>query len=176
MRSGQDDEKQFTSEYFDEKQYTRKGIAKYETIFGRNFISTGGQRSAKEFLGRLGLKPGMRILDIGCGIGGHAFQMVKDYAVRVDGIDISRNMIAIARERCKEADMESQVRLIHGDIFETQFDATFDVIHSRDAFLHIHENTACFRSFTGCCGLQVCWRSPITAAGTEKRAGSSRST
>ena len=56
----------------------------------------------------------MRVLDIGCGVGGCAFQMARDHGVTVDGIDISRNMIEIGRERCAEAGLDDSVSLRHG--------------------------------------------------------------
>ena len=55
----------------------RNGILRYEAIFGRTFVSVGGQTSTEEFVARLGLQPGMRVLDIGCGIGGSAFLMAR---------------------------------------------------------------------------------------------------
>ncbi len=40
----------------------------------------------------------MRVLDIGCGIGGSAFYMARRYGALVNGIDLSTNMIEIANE------------------------------------------------------------------------------
>ena len=45
------------------------------------------------------LRKGERVLDVGCGIGGSAFLMAKDYGVTVHGSDLSKNMIDIAHER-----------------------------------------------------------------------------
>ncbi len=133
-----------TPEQFDAKQYARSEIAKYEAIYGRNFISPGGARMSAEFLARLGLVHGMRVLDIGCGVGGCAFQMAHDYGVTVDGIDISRNMIEIGRERCAEAGLDDRVRLLHGDVLEMKPGARYDAVHSRDVFLHIHDKERLF--------------------------------
>ena len=64
-------------EFLDQKQYTLDGILKYERIFGDGFISTGGKHSTEEFLKTLDLKPGQRVLDVGCGIGGGDFLMAQ---------------------------------------------------------------------------------------------------
>ena len=57
-------------EFFDEKQYSKNSILQYEQIFGETHISPGGQQSCELFFGNLDLKPGQRVLDVGCGIGG----------------------------------------------------------------------------------------------------------
>ena len=50
---------------------------------------------------KLGLKPGMRVLDVGCGWGGAARFAAERYGVSVTGITISRNQAAAAREYCR---------------------------------------------------------------------------
>merc|ERR1711936_1096027 len=84
--------------WLDQNQYTRKGILRYEAIFGRTWVSVGGESTTRQFVAHLDLKPGMKVLDIGCGIGGSAFYMARNYMVDVNGIDLSSNMIAIAED------------------------------------------------------------------------------
>lgn len=50
---------------------------------------------------KLLLKPGMRVLDIGCGWGSLAKYMAEHYGVEVVGITISRQQYELAKERCK---------------------------------------------------------------------------
>ncbi len=49
---------------------------------------------------KLELKPGERLLDIGCGWGGLARYAAEHYAVEVFGITVSRQQVALGRERC----------------------------------------------------------------------------
>lgn len=64
-------------EFLDQQQYSRNGILRYEKVFGKHFVSTGGIDTTKEFVKTLELKPKQKVLDVGSGIGGSAFYMAK---------------------------------------------------------------------------------------------------
>lgn len=59
----------------------------------------------------MNLKPGQRVLDVGCGVGGSAFYIAKTYGVYVLGLDLSRNMISKAQQYRDEMD-ESIKKLV----------------------------------------------------------------
>ena len=86
-------------------QYSRTSILRYEMIFGAGYISTGGARTTDDLCARLGssLRPGVRVLDVGSGIGGAAFHLAKTYGAKVTGIDLAEEMVAIAHERARAA-------------------------------------------------------------------------
>lgn len=138
-------------EFLDTQQYSQNGILRYEKIFGRTFVSTGGRETTEKFVEMLDLKKGDHVLDVGCGIGGSAFYMAEKYNVRVTGIDLSSNMISIAYERASELknyDTRSLIQFEIGDITKRNFpEASFDVIYSRDCILHIKGKDALFRDF-----------------------------
>ncbi|KAL4234230.1 hypothetical protein ACF0H5_005881 [Mactra antiquata] len=136
-------------EFLDNQQYSNNGILRYEKIFGRTFISTGGLDTTKEFVDRLELKPGQVILDVGCGIGGSAFYMVKEYGVKVVAIDLSSNMINIGYQRAKEVGVnEDEVQFEVADATKREYKPeTFDVIYSRDTILHIPDKLSLFQKF-----------------------------
>jgi cyclopropane-fatty-acyl-phospholipid synthase len=50
---------------------------------------------------KLQLRPGMRLLDIGCGWGGLACYAAQRYGAEVVGITVSREQMKMARQRCK---------------------------------------------------------------------------
>lgn len=68
----------------------------------------------------LGLKPGMRVLDVGCGPGRHA-SVLSGYGVAVHGVDISQRFVDIAN--AAEIDGATFERL---DARSMHFDAEFD--------------------------------------------------
>ncbi|XP_027058769.1 phosphoethanolamine N-methyltransferase-like isoform X2 [Pocillopora damicornis] len=89
-------------QFLDQNQYSSNSILRYEKIFGRGFVSTGGLETTQEIVAMLSLKPGQKVLDVGCGIGGSGFYMVKNFKVEVLGVDLSTNMIDIGKQRAKE--------------------------------------------------------------------------
>ena len=133
-----------TQEFLDTNQYTEISIMHYEQIYGHNYISPGGMEVADQFISTLNLRPAMRVLDIGCGLGGPAFRMAKKHYVNVDGIDISANMIRIAISRLKEEGLESLVNLKLANCLELNDESIYELVHSRDVFLHVKNKDLLF--------------------------------
>src|SRR5262249_4481644 len=78
-------------------------------------------------------------LDVGSGIGGAAFHLAKTYGAKVIGIDLAEEMVAAAHERALQLGMKDLVQFVLGDVLEVKFGQTFDIIWSRDAFMHISD-------------------------------------
>ncbi|CNI04946.1 MULTISPECIES: cyclopropane fatty acyl phospholipid synthase [Yersinia] len=74
---------------------------------------------------KLQLKPGMTLLDIGCGWGGLSAFAAKEYGVSVKGITISVEQQIMAQERCKGLDV--QIRLQDYRDLNEQFDRIVSV-------------------------------------------------
>ncbi len=55
---------------------------------------------------KLGLEPGMRVLDIGCGFGSFMAYAAESYGVECVGYSVSKGQMEIARERCKGLPVE----------------------------------------------------------------------
>ncbi len=127
-------------------QYSRTGILRYEMIFGEHYVSTGGAATTNDLCSRLGasLRPGVRVLDVGSGIGGAAFHLVKTYGARVTGIDLAEEMVDIGLERTAQLGMGDSVDFLLGDVLETSFPQPFDIVWSRDAFMHIPDKPKLF--------------------------------
>ena len=89
-------------------------------------------------LGKLGLQPGMTLLDIGCGWG-HAMQRaIENYDVNVIGLTLSENQRAYAQAKLAELPTERtvEVRLQGWE----EFDEKVDRIVSIGAFEHFGHN------------------------------------
>jgi cyclopropane-fatty-acyl-phospholipid synthase len=85
-------------------------------------------------LGKLGLQPGMTLLDIGCGWGATIRRAIDKYDVNVIGLTLSKNQAAHVQKSLDEMDSQRsrQVRLQGWE----QFDQPVDRIVSIGAFEH----------------------------------------
>ena len=94
------------------------------------------QRHKKEYIGRkLLLKPGMRVLDIGCGWGGLAITLARQYGVSVLGVTLSKEQHAVATKRVQDAGLSDLIDIRLMDYRMVQ--GTFDRIVSVGMFEHV---------------------------------------
>jgi cyclopropane-fatty-acyl-phospholipid synthase len=85
-------------------------------------------------LGKLGLRPGMTLLDIGCGWGGTMRRALENYDVNVIGLTLSEHQAAHVQKLFDSLDTErSKQVLLHG---WEEFDGYADRIVSIGAFEH----------------------------------------
>ena len=91
-------------------------------------IARYAEKAEEEFVQRLHLSPGKRVLDVACGTGNTAIPAARAGAT-VTGVDIALNLLAQARERAREAGVAADFR--DGDAEQLDFpDASFDVVIS----------------------------------------------
>ena len=81
---------------------------------------------AEDFINRLDLKPGMKVLDVACGTGNLAIPAARTGAT-VTGVDIAPNLVEQARENAKRAGLT--VQFDEGDAEALPYgDASFDAV------------------------------------------------
>lgn len=82
---------------------------------------------------KVGLKKGMRVLDIGCGWGSFAKFAAEKYEVEVLGITVSKEQAELATNVCKHLPVEIRLQDYR------EIDESFDVIVSLGMFEHVGE-------------------------------------
>ena len=85
---------------------------------------------------KLGLEPGMRLLDIGCGWGGMVLHAAEHHGVDAVGVTISQNQVDLARKRAAEAGLTDRVDIRLQDYRDVK-DGPFDAISSVGMFEHV---------------------------------------
>ena len=92
---------------------------------------------------KLGLheRPGMRMLDVGCGWGSLAIHAARHHGASVVGITISREQVDLARRRVADAGLERQVEIRLQDYRDVR-DEAFDAIASVGMSEHVGHRRA----------------------------------
>ncbi|MDQ0768866.1 cyclopropane-fatty-acyl-phospholipid synthase [Pseudarthrobacter defluvii] len=85
---------------------------------------------------KLGLQPGMRVLDVGCGWGSFAIHAAARYGATVVGVTLSTEQAALARKRAADAGLTDRVEIRVQDYRDVQ-DGPFDAISSIGMSEHV---------------------------------------
>ena len=87
---------------------------------------------------KLGLEPGMRLLDVGCGWGGMVLHAAAHHGVQAVGVTISKRQADLAAKRVVEAGLSDQVEIRLQDYRDVD-DGPYDAISSIGMFEHVGE-------------------------------------
>jgi cyclopropane-fatty-acyl-phospholipid synthase len=93
------------------------------------------QQKLDHILTKLDLRPGQRLLDIGCGWGALAIRAATKYGVQAVGITLSQHQYDLARQRVAEAGLDGQVEIRIQDYRDVA--GKFDRIVSVGMFEHV---------------------------------------
>ena len=85
---------------------------------------------------KLGLRPGMRLLDVGCGWGGMVMHAARHHGVHAVGVTLSSRQADWARKAVAEAGLADRVEIREQD-YRDIVDGPFDAISSIGMFEHV---------------------------------------
>lgn len=107
--------------------------AYYETP--SDSLEAAQRNKQRHIAAKLDLKPGQKVLDIGCGWGGMSLYMAELFEVDVLGITLSEEQLKLARQRAADRPLKGKVRFELQDYRSLQGD--FDRIVSIGMFEHV---------------------------------------
>lgn len=90
-------------------------------------------------IGAMGLKPGMKVVDAGCGVCGPAIHFAKNAGVEVHAVTISKEQFEVSQKRIAEAGMTDKVKVYHGDYHDLRAvlgAEDFDAVYFLESFGH----------------------------------------
>jgi ubiquinone/menaquinone biosynthesis C-methylase UbiE len=106
----------------------------------------GGLEATKAFTEFMGLKPGMRVLDVGCGVGGPARYFASEQGVRVTGIDLTEEFVRAAISLTKMLHLEESASFEQGSALAMPFqNESFDAAYMFHVGMNIADKNALFQ-------------------------------
>ncbi|MEN6605072.1 MAG: class I SAM-dependent methyltransferase [Bryobacteraceae bacterium] len=94
------------------------------------------QPIVERMLSAANLKPGETLFDLGCGDGRVLITAAKKFGAKAVGIELSPKLVEAANEEIKANHLEDQVKVIQGDLMETDLSSA-DVV---TIYLLTHSN------------------------------------
>lgn len=95
---------------------------------------------------RLGLRPGMKVLDAGCGVGGPMRSIARFSGAEVEGVTINAYQVGKANGHNRDAGLDDRCRAVQGDFTALQHpDDHFDAAYTFEAICHVADRAAVFR-------------------------------
>lgn len=112
---------------------------------GNETLEQAQQAKFRHICRKLRLAPGEYLLDVGCGWGGLARFAAREFGAKVFGITLSKEQLALARQRVQAEGLDGQVELQLLDYRDLPQDGRFDKVVSVGMFEHVgHANLALY--------------------------------
>jgi SAM-dependent methyltransferase len=132
-----------------EYEYHDNMVTMLELIWGEGYMAPGGPGNVTKLLDGLETQ-GKRVLDVGCGIGGPAFEVARTYGSNVVGIDLEAPLIERATAATRIFGLEGQCEFRTVDVGPLPFaDQSFDIVLTSGALTQTSDTTTlvdeCYR-------------------------------
>jgi len=102
-----------------------------------------GREATIELAARAALRPGLRVLDVGCGLGGSARYLAAEHGCEVVGIDLTREYVDTAKALAGMVGLERMVEFRQASGLEIPFDRdSFDVVWTEHVQMNIEDKQA----------------------------------
>jgi ubiquinone/menaquinone biosynthesis C-methylase UbiE len=95
------------------------------------------------------------VLDVGCGAGRYAFALGTEGASRVVGVDVSEEMIRMARDEAEKRGLAAKCEFLLGAWSELPMQETFDVVIATGYFDYIKEPSRDLNKMVTACSGRV---------------------
>jgi len=116
-----------------------------QLVWGEGFLAPGGDGNVAKMVAGLDLA-GRRVVDVGCGLGGPACVLGRDFDAIVVGIDLERPLVERARERARRLGLSGRVTFEVVDGRSLPFeDDSLDLVLSAGAFTQTADKLTAFR-------------------------------
>lgn len=103
---------------------------------GESFRQAGA-RHEHYLANKMGLQAGMKVLDVGCGVGGPGREISRFINCNIVGLNNNDYQIARAKRVAKNLNLDSKLSYVKGDFMQMDFeDNSFDAVYAIEATVH----------------------------------------
>ena len=116
-----------------------------EDLASMDEFHVGGREASRHFALQMRLQPGLRVLDVGSGIGGPARFLAEHYGCNVTGIDVTEEYVRVARALTARVGIADKVRFYTASAVALPFQAaSFDRAYMIHVGMNIADKAAVF--------------------------------
>jgi len=106
----------------------------------------GGREATQELATQMELRPGLRLLDAGSGVGGPARYFAAEHGCLVTGIDLTEEFVSVARSLTRRTKLDHVAEFRHGSALAMPFEnATFDRAYTIHVCMNIPDKPGLFK-------------------------------
>lgn len=112
----------------------------YSDLWPLDQFHTRGREATAELAQSAGLRAGLHVLDVGCGIGGPARMLAAQFGCRVTGIDLTEEFCQTAADLSASAGLSGSVEFRCANALDLPFEAeSFDAAWTQHASMNISD-------------------------------------
>ncbi|MCO1575659.1 methyltransferase domain-containing protein [Crossiella sp. SN42] len=109
-------------------------------------VQEAAQRMTALMIDKLAVRPGQRVLDVGCGTGRPALELARSTGAEVVGVNVSRRQLDLAERNAAEAGLTERVRFEFADATDLPYPAeSFDGVWLFESLFHMPDQAKVLR-------------------------------
>ena len=106
----------------------------------------GGLDATRELAAQMELAPGLRILDVGSGIGGPARYFASEHQCKVTGVDLTEEFVRVARSLTRRTKLDHLAEFVQTSALDLKFQPeSFDCAYMIHVGMNIADKAGVFR-------------------------------
>jgi SAM-dependent methyltransferase len=119
-----------------------------EDLAASDHFHGGGKPATLRLARLLGARPGLRVLDVGGGLGGPARTLAAEFGCEVTVVDLTESYVEAARTLTARLGLQDRVRHDVGDALALPYEtAAFDVVWTQNSGMNIADKERLYRGF-----------------------------
>jgi len=109
-----------------------------DDLFFFDEIHIGGRKETRHLAEKCGLREGMSIVDAGCGVGGPARTLAREFGCKVTGVDLTRSFCKAADMLTKLVNLDEMACFVNADATQMPFASeSYDAVWLQHTALNI---------------------------------------